>query len=465
MDILLTHGYFLDEDPAERQVMKPYPPLGLLYLSSHLKSVGYDVEILDTTFSRREKFDDYVDSHRPGIVGIYTTLMTRKNVVHQIRKLKAVGSTVILGGPEPVNYAKEYLDRGADIIVAGEGEQTLEELIPILTKGGKNGLETIAGIAYRNDGGTTIRTPPRPLIKPLDQQPFPDRSAIDLNRYLQTWKTHHGVSSVSLITARGCPYRCNWCSHSVFGFSYRHRSPQNVADEIELIRDQYNPDQIWYADDVFTMNHHWLYEYAQELKRRNLHYPFETISREDRLKEEVVSTLSGMGCYRLWVGAESGSQRILDAMERRTDAVRMREMIKLLKHHGIRSGTFIMLGYDGETWEDIDATTAHLKAVPPDDVLVTLAYPIKGTEFYDKLGDRIVPLQDWEQGSDRDLTFRGRRSRTFYRHAQNWIMNELSAQRFLDAKTRDAKRLCWALLRAKSHRIGMYLTRHQMEDG
>ena len=465
MDILLTHGYFLDEDPAERNVMKLYPPLGLLYLSSHLKKSGLGVEVLDTTFSTRAKFEEYVSQRRPGIVGIYTTLMTRRNVVRQIPKLKALGATVILGGPEPVNYAEEYLDRGADIIVSGEGEETLEELIPHLHKKGLQGIEGIAGIVYRNDDGEVVRNPPRPLMKPINEQPFPDRAAIDLHRYLETWKTHHGISSVSLITARGCPYRCNWCSHSVFGFSYRHRSPQNVADELELIRDTYAPDQVWYADDVFTMNHRWLFEFEKELKRRNLHYPFETISREDRLNEEVVRTLAELGCYRLWVGAESGSQRILDAMERRTDAVRMREMLALLKRFGIRSGTFIMLGYDGESWQDIDATAAHLKAVPPDDVLVTLAYPIKGTPFYDKVADRIIPLKDWDLGSDRDLTFRGRHSRSFYDHAQRWMMNDLQARRHLDASERSLARLAKSMVIAKSHRLGMYLTRWQKEHG
>lgn len=465
MDILLTHGYFLDEDPAERNVMKPYPPLGLLYLSSHLKQAGFDVQVLDTTFSTRDQFETFVEEHRPGVVGIYTTLMTRRNVVKHIPKLKATGATVILGGPEPVNYADEYLGKGADIIVAGEGEETLEELLPHLARKGMQGLDTIAGIVYRNGDGELTRNPPRMLMKPINEQPFPDRAAIDLDRYLQVWKKHHGVSSVSLITARGCPYRCNWCSHSVFGFSYRHRSPQNVADEIELIRDTYDPDQVWYADDVFTMNHRWLFEYSKELKRRNLHYPFETISREDRLNEEVVRTLSDLGCYRLWIGAESGSQRILDAMERRTDARRMREMVALLKKYDIRSGTFIMLGYDGESWGDIDATTEHLKATPPDDVLVTLAYPIKGTAFYEKLGDRIIPLQDWGSGSDRDLTFRGRRSRTFYDHAQRWMLSELQTRRHIDSGERDLMRLSKSMLLAKSHRLGMYLTRWQKEHG
>ena len=186
------------------------------------------------------------------------------------------------------------------------------------------------------------------MIADLDAQPFPDRAAIDQHAYVDVWRKHHGSGSVSLITARGCPFTCTWCSHSVFGYSHRRRSPANVVDEVEHIVATYAPDQLWYADDVFTINHKWLFEYAAEMERRGLRLPFETISREDRLNEEIIQTLARMGCYRLWIGAESGSQRVLDAMKRRTNAERVRSMVHLLQKYGIEVGMFIMLGYDGE---------------------------------------------------------------------------------------------------------------------
>ena len=291
----------------------------------------------------------------PGVVGIYTNMMTRGNVLAMLRHCKAQGALVVLGGPEPVNYADEYLTRGADAIVAGEGELTLEELLPHLQHHGAEGLAAINGIVYRGDDGQPAHTPPRAMIPNLSAQPFPDRAAIDIPAYMRVWREHHGASAVSLITARGCPYTCQWCSHSVYGHTHRRRTPENVVDEVEQIVGQYNPDMLWYADDVFTMQPRWLQSYAAELKRRGLKLPFETISREDRLNEQVVATLAEMGCYRLWVGAESGSQRVLDAMQRRTSAERMREMIKLLQRHGIEAGTFIMLGYDGEDESDIAA--------------------------------------------------------------------------------------------------------------
>jgi len=465
MDILLTHAYYLYEDAAERRVMKPYPPLGLLYVASHLRSLGFDVELIDSTFMSRAEHLQTVRAAQAPVVGIYVNLMTRVNALRVINEAGQAGSRVVLGGPEPANYAEEYLDRGADVIVSGEGELTLAELIPVLGTSGITGLGDVAGIIYRNTDGTMTSTPTRPQISPLDNRPYPARDAIDINRYLDTWRTHHGVSSVSLITARGCPYTCRWCSHSVYGFSFRRRSPEDVADELQHIRDTYNPDQVWYADDVFTMSRHWLRGFADTLRKRGLHFPFETISREDRLDEEIVQILAELGCYRLWVGAESGSQRILDAMDRRTDVQRMREVIDLLKHHGIRTGTFIMLGYDGETWDDISKTTRYLKASLPDDLLTTLAYPIKGTPYYEDVKDRLVHSSDWEKGSDRDLSVLGRGTRRFYRHAQRWIQSEVELARAFDASQRSTGRIAKSFLRAKRDRAAMYLSRFGTESG
>jgi radical SAM superfamily enzyme YgiQ (UPF0313 family) len=465
VDILLTHGYFLAQDEAEKRVMKPYPPLGLLYISSYLKARGFAVDILDTTFLDVRSALAAIHASAPKLMGIYVNLITRRSALLLIAKGKEIGATVILGGPEPVNYAEEYLARGADVIVAGEGEDALAKLIPHIRKRGLSGLEAIPGLRFKRDDGQIVSTGWAPQADDLDTRPFPDRGAIELEEYLRTWQRHHGVRSVSLITARGCPYTCNWCSHSVHGRTHRRRSPENVADEIELIDETYRPDQLWYADDVFSIHHRWLERFAAELKRRRLHYPFETITREDRLNESVVRTLAEMGCYRLWIGAESGSQRILDRMERRTNAARMREMIRLVKRHGIRAGTFIMVGYDGETWEDINATADHLREAVPDDVLTTLSYPIKGTPYHDKVADRLVMTREWEMGSDRDLMVRGRNSRRFYRQAQRWLQAEAELARMRAGAQRNWRRFVRATAASTVSRVGMYVTRGEVERG
>jgi radical SAM superfamily enzyme YgiQ (UPF0313 family) len=208
--------------------------------------------------------------------------MTRKAVIEIIATARRCGRKVILGGPESAGYAAEYLAAGADVIVIGEGEAALVELLSTIARSGVHRLHAVAGIAFRDDAGSVIYTPPRERLPDLDALPFPDREAIDLTSYLDAWRTHHGASSINLITARGCPYRCTWCSHGVYGYSHRRRSPANVADEVAALVERYDPDQLWYADDVFTISHPWLHEYAAQLQRRGLHRPFETITRADR---------------------------------------------------------------------------------------------------------------------------------------------------------------------------------------
>ncbi len=464
MDLLLTHGYCLEEDPAERAVMRPYPPLGILYLSSHLKQKGFEVQVFDTTFRTLSDFEATINAQRPKVVGIYVNLMTRQNVLRMIGMLRKIGATVIVGGPEPVNYAQEYLDRGADVVVSGEGELTMEALLPHLARHGLNQLETVAGIVYRDPNGLARATAERPKIVNLDDQPFPDRDAIDLRQYMRAWKTHHGQSSVSLITARGCPFKCNWCSHSVFGHSHRRRSPENVAAEVALIRETYAPDLLWYADDVFTIHRKWFFRYAELLTERGLITPFETISREDRLDEEVVAELARLRCFRLWVGAESGSQRILDLMQRQTNAARVREMIKLLQRYGIQAGTFIMLGYEGEELEDLEATVAHLKDALPDQLLTTIAYPIRGTLYYQKAQPRVRALKVFEDGSDRNHTVAGRRSRKFYQHAQEWMVHEVELAKERQKHRPDPLNIARHALRAQKGRLGMLATQHERES-
>jgi radical SAM superfamily enzyme YgiQ (UPF0313 family) len=463
MDVLLTHGYFLYEDPHELAVMKPYPPLGLLYISSHLKARGVATELFDTTFARFDDLEARLQSARPPVVGVYSNLMTRSRVLQVMAAAKQAGSLVVVGGPDPANYLDDYLSRGADVVAIGEGEQTLEELVPHLVEHGPRNMDSIQGIAYRGDDGEIVRTEPRPMITDLDAQPFPDRAAIDQPEYVNLWRRHHGKGSVSLITARGCPFTCTWCSHSVFGYSHRRRSPANVVNEVEQIVATYDPDLLWYADDVFTINHKWLFEYSAELERRGLHRPFETISREDRLNEEVVQTLARMGCYRLWIGAESGSQRVLDAMKRRTNAERVRAMVHLLQKYGIEVGMFIMLGYDGEERSDLEATVEHLKLAGPDTFLTTVAYPIKGTPYYASVADKVISRRAWELGSDRDYTVAGRHSPRYYQFATRWMVSEVALHRQQHDQSRSYPRMARNFLSAKLGRVGMLLTEREVE--
>ncbi|MGH7507423.1 MAG: B12-binding domain-containing radical SAM protein, partial [Longimicrobiales bacterium] len=294
-------------------------------------------------------------------------------------------------------------------------------------------LHGVAGTIFMDETGQVVHNPSRPQIPTLDELPWPDRERIDMDRYVQVWREHHGMGSVNLITARGCAYRCRWCSHAVFGYTHRRRNAADCADELQHIVERYTPDMVWYADDVFTIHHRWLRDYAAELKQRGLRVPFETISRADRMmKEDVVETLADMGCWRIWIGSESGSQRILDAMERRVTVEQVQHATRLAQRHGIEVGMFLMWGYDGETLEDIEATIEHVKRTLPDVFLTTVAYPIKDTKYYKAVGDRLVLDRPWERATDRDFRIRGRHSKSYYGHANSWLRHEVEAHRQAD---------------------------------
>jgi radical SAM superfamily enzyme YgiQ (UPF0313 family) len=429
MDLLLTHGYFLEEDSKEQAIMKPYVPLGILYLTSHLRSRNFEVDVFDTTFASREDLLKVLGSGEPAILGVYANLMTRASVVRILQAAKEAGWQTVVGGPEPASYIEEYLSAGADVVVIGEGEITLEELVPILKGRSFHLLGRVNGIAFRGEDGRVRRTPLRAQIPDIDAQPWPSRDSVPIERYLKTWREHHGTGSVSLITARGCPYDCQWCSHAVYGRTHRRRKPLSVVDEVEWILNRYSPDMIWMADDVFTIHHGWLQQYSAEMKRRSLRIPFECISRADRLNPHIVALLAELGCFRIWIGSESGSQRILDAMHRGVSVEQVQSAVKLCKARGIQTGMFLMWGYEGEELADIEGTIDHVKRSDPDVFLTTVAYPIRGTPYFEKVAARVTALRAWAEGSDRDFRIRGRHSRRFYRIVDQLLHSEVEAHK------------------------------------
>jgi radical SAM superfamily enzyme YgiQ (UPF0313 family) len=448
-DLLLTHGYFLFEDEKEMQIMRPYPTLGLLYVSAWLRRAGFDVEIFDSTFSSRSQLFERL-AQGPGVIGIYTNLMTRRVVLDIAAEAKRHGWTVVLGGPESANYPAEYLAAGGDVVVIGEGETTMEELLPALAANGPHRLHGVTGTVFRDEAGVLITNPEREKIANLDSIPWPDRTRIDQARYVDVWREKHGMGSVNLITARGCPYKCNWCSHAVFGYTHRRRTYLDCANELEHIMETWRPDQVWYSDDVFTIHHGWLFDYAKELKRRNVRVPFETISRADRMmKDEVLETLAQMGCYRIWIGSESGSQRILDAMERGVKVEQVIWAAQAARRYGIQVGMFLMWGYPGEQIEDIAATVDLVKKCQPEIHLTTVAYPIKNTGYFKKASDLVVLDKTWAAATDRDHRIRGRHSRAYYKHADLWLNNEVEGARIQGQDPDEAARHFAEAMRAR----------------
>ena len=430
MDVFLTHGYFIQEDAIEQKIMRPYPPLGLLYLSAYLKQENLEVKVFDSTFSNYEELQKTVLQSTPKVIAIYANLMTKVNNIRFMKWIKLQpelkNSKVIMGGPDVTYNCDNYLRFGADFLVIGEGEQTLTELSKALIT--ERDFTSIPGIAFL-EGDKLVQTEARVKIKDMNQLPVPDREAIDLHLYLKAWKKFHGTNTLNISTQRGCPYTCKWCSTAVYGKSYRRRSPELVVQEIQGLIENYNPDSLWFVDDVFTVNHKWLRKLHQEFKKHQIVIPFEIITRAERLNDEVLQMLKEMGCSKIWIGAESGSQRIINEMDRRVDIDLVRDMIIRTKEFGIATGTFIMVGYPTETKEDIDLTVNYLKKANPDSFTITVAYPIKGTGLYHQIEDQIIQKPDWNKSTDRDIDFKRTYPRKFYNYAVNHVVNEVNASK------------------------------------
>jgi len=463
MKILLTHGYFLKDDPAEQRIMKPYPPLGILYISAYLEQNGVANEIFDTTFSSKEELEKYLLQYSPDYLGIYVNLMTKLNVLEIISFVKSqkelAHTKVILGGPDIRYNAENFLSHGADYLIIGEGEESFYELIKTLDENNQQRMEDIPGIVFKDESGKPVLTNDRTLIKNIDELPFPNRSKINIRSYQNVWKERHDLDAVSISTMRGCPYTCRWCSRAVYGLSYRRRSPAIVVDELEMLKDEYNPDTLWFVDDVFTISHKWMSEFTNELKRRDLKINYECITRSDRMNEEVISMLKDSGCFRVWIGAESGSQKIIDAMDRRVKVEQVREMIQLTKKYGIETGTFIMLGYPGETEKDIEETINHLKLSNPDYFTITIAYPIKGTEFYQEVEAKQTKQFDWTNNTDRERDFERNYSRKYYAFAVRRVVNEVNYHKAKQINGKYSTKVIGFKSRSILAKVGMMLTR------
>ena len=441
MSILFTHAYYLSDDPKEQKIMKPYPPLGLLYVSGYLKSKNIDNTVFDTTFSSQVAQLDFILEKQPKVICIYTNLMTKIEVVKLIKILKteAFGfPKIILGGPDVTYNVENYLKAGADFLVIGEGEETTFELYNAIMDNGN--FHQVNGIAFL-ENNQIIQTTARTKFKELDELPLPNREAINMQSYLETWKTNHGQSSMTISTQRGCPYTCKWCSTAVYGQSYRRRPANQVAEEMKMLKEQYHPDALWFVDDVFTVSHKWLIAFRDEVLKQDAVIPFECITRAERLNDEILQLLKDVGCFRIWIGAESGSQTIIDAMDRRVDVNQVKKIIQDTNAMGIETGTFIMLGYPGETEKDITETIRYLKDANPTLYTITVAYPIKGTSLYNEIAHKITQQPDWETSTDRDIDFERTYSRKYYKYAVSKVVNEVEFHKVISKTSLKALKL------------------------
>ena len=425
MKLLLAHAYAIADDPREQELMRPFPPLGLQYLAAFLQG-EHEVAIWDPTFGSRAEWSAVLDRERPDVVGFYGHTITRPFVKTMVAEAKGRGVRVVAGGPDPVQYLAEYLGMGVDAVVIGEGEHSFAELLREPDWSPER-LATVNGVAFLRADRTVGKAPARALIKKLDELPHPRRVRSDMDAYFAAWRARHGQTAMSLTTSRGCPYHCTWCSKQVYGDTFRRRDPDAVIDEMQSVMAQFAPDQLWFVDDMFTINRKWVHRFCTRVVERDARVPFYVIGRPETLDLPLVEAMREAGCYRMYVSAESGAQHVLDAMRKESTVEDIERGAGLLRQAGIELGVFTMLGYPGEEKADILATRDMLRRMLPEVTLLSVAHPMKGTAFHTLVEEKITG-----QSAGR-LLFEMRHSAELYDVAQRMIWADQDLRRTLSS--------------------------------
>jgi radical SAM superfamily enzyme YgiQ (UPF0313 family) len=315
------------------------------------------------------------------------------------------------------------------VVVTGEGEITLVELLDVLTGRRPGGLETIDGLAYLDGRAGVVRTRSRDIIRDLGSLPLPAWDLVDVARYRAIWRSHHGYFSMNIATTRGCPYHCNWCAKPIYGQRYTARTPEHVVEEMVWLKQVYAPDHLWIADDIFGLKPGWIERFAEFVDRRDAAVPFKCLLRADQVTADFAAALGHAACQTVWIGAESGSQRVLDAMEKGTRVEQIERATRLLHETGIHVGFFLQFGYPGETRDDIDKTLEMVRTCRPDDIGVSVSYPLPGTPFYQRVQSQLGQKQNWVDSNDLAMMFRATYVPDFYRALHALVHAEFRARR------------------------------------
>ncbi len=441
--VLLAHAYSLAHDPKQWRKMKPYPPLATLLAAAVLRARGFDVAFFDAMLVADDgAFARALDASGATIVGILednfnflTKMCTTRNreaALAMVSAAHARGCRVAVNGSDATDHAATYLAAGADAVILGEPEETMAELAALWGRDGAAALDAVRGLALPGgvglDGAPAVRrTPVRPFLEDLDALPLPAWDLVDAAAYRAAWTRAHGRLSWNVVTTRGCPFHCNWCAKPLWGTRYAQRSPANVADEVRFLADTVRPDHLWFADDIFGLSPRWSESYAEALAARGVRIPFTMQSRVDLMTPSAVAALAAAGAEEVWMGVESGSQRILDAMDKGTRIGQVRTATRLLRAHGIRVAWFLQLGYTGETWDDLVATRDLVRSERPDDVGVSVAYPLPGTLFYERVKEQLGARANWSDSDDLAMMFRGTYTSAFYRRVRDVLHEEVAA--------------------------------------
>ncbi len=331
----------------------------------------------------------------------------------------------IIYSSDATDFSTHYLNAGCSAIIYGEGEITLKETVEAFDKNIFNELKkSIPGLKFLNNNEIYI-TPQRKIIDDLDTLPVPDYSFVDIESYRDIWLKNHGYFSLNISTTRGCPYSCNWCAKPLYGRSYQSKSPSTTSIQIQELKDKYSIDHLWITDDIFGLKPLWLKEFAKECKKLKFKISYKCLSRPDLLlRENTIDLLKETGCTTIWIGAESGSQKILDAMDKGTGVEQIFDAASKVKEAGMEIAFFIQFGYSGEVWEDIVLTRNMIKKCLPDDIGVSVSYPLPGTKFYERVKNEFKGKTNWKDSDDLDMIFHGTYERNFYKLLHRLVHSE-----------------------------------------
>lgn len=429
--ILFTHSYFLHFDKKQENIGRPYAPLGTLCAASLMRANGYEVSLFDTMFAQspdeiirslENKSPDFLVIYDDGFNYLTKMCLTnmREAAVRMIELAAAFNCKIIISSSDATDHFEKYLRAGADFVLVGEGELTLLELLNTITSGA-NDLYNVPGIVFL-DGNNTVKTIKRNVLKELDTLPMAAWDLADMSKYKSTWLKHEGYFSINIATTRGCPFKCNWCAKPIYGNRYNSRSPENVIAELKYLMETYGFDHVWFCDDIFGLKPGWVQEFAALVNKENLRFRFKIQSRADLLLQPAyVQSLQQAGCDNAWMGAESGSQKILNAMDKGITVEQIYEATNLLKKHNIKPSLFIQFGYLGETKEDIKLTIKMINELLPHEIGISVSYPLPGTGFYEKVKEAMREKTNWTDSGELALMFRNTYAPSFYKQLHRFV--------------------------------------------
>ena len=429
-NILFTHSYFYPLDEKQWKNKTPYPPLGTITAAAYMRQLGHHVDLFDTNLRDSsaglkpylKEGLDFLVVYDDGFNYLTKMCLTtmREAAFEMIQMAAEKGIKVLVSSSDSTDHFEKYLDAGATAVILGEGEETLKEAVDQLNAGEALN-ETIAGLAYREDG-KTIRTAPRKVMKDLDALPIAAWDLVDVEAYRKVWNEGKYPFSLNIATTRGCPFKCNWCAKPIYGNRYNTRSPEHVVQEIEYLMAHLGVNRYWMCDDIFGLKPGWVKQFNKVLKEKNIRIEYKIQSRADLLvKDNTIEALAESGLYEVWIGAESGSQKILDAMDKGTTLEQIKTSTDKLQELGVSVAYFIQFGYLGETKADIDLTLNMIRDNQPDDIGVSVSYPLPGTPFYDKVKQDLGNKANWSDSDDLAMMFQGTFNTEYYKTLHRYL--------------------------------------------